>query len=287
MTTRILSTLILVFSLSALPAQTSPENKLYKALVGTTCKDMIDGGCMLYSYRLLDFSKDSVRVTYDVTATCTSKEREKGYKHIYDNLNKTYKWHLSDQFIVIEGFDEYGTFRLLDSTLIAEKTNITFKEQKKPQDVVLRTNELVKAMHAEKLKKIKLKKLGLSFDTIFIATSPVTKYSNIDTSRAEVLVYYKENEIRKIEIGPTAYYFHNSELIQTSFMCTSGAHMGLCGGLFSSYKNYFSGSQLVMTTEGFESSVSPFRGGCPCADNIIADEKTISKIKNEFLKSTK
>jgi hypothetical protein len=104
-----------------------PTGKNYKAIIGETCKDMTDGGCMIYTYQNLNFSKDSVVVSYQVIANCSPKERESNYNHMYDNQTKTYKWNMIDKTIKIEGFDSFSKLTFQDSKLISEN-KVEFNE---------------------------------------------------------------------------------------------------------------------------------------------------------------
>jgi len=108
--------------------QVDPTGKTYSAKVNETCKTMSDGGCMIYTYRVLNFKKDSVIVSYRVIAECSTKSLEKGYENMHNNLTKTYKWTLKNETINIEGFDEYGTLSIANSKLIG-KDNIEFIEE--------------------------------------------------------------------------------------------------------------------------------------------------------------
>ena len=45
-------------------AQINFIGKIYKAQISASCKLMNDGGCIIYTYRVLTFSKDSVLVSY-------------------------------------------------------------------------------------------------------------------------------------------------------------------------------------------------------------------------------
>lgn len=128
-------TVILIFILSMLgfKVQNDLAGKNFKALVGETCKEMTDGGCMIYTYRLLNFKTDSVVVSYQVIAYCSPKEIENNYAHLYENLTKTYEWTTSNDTITINGLDDYGTLTLQNSNLIGEdkstKRKVEFSEE--------------------------------------------------------------------------------------------------------------------------------------------------------------
>ena len=100
-------------------AQNAPIGKSYKALTCETCKMMNDGGCVLYTYQTLTFSQDSVWVSSEVFAQCSSKEKEDRYNHSYNHLAKSFKWNIKNDIIEIEGFDQYGKFTLQNLKLIA------------------------------------------------------------------------------------------------------------------------------------------------------------------------
>ena len=113
--------------------QNNPTGKKYKALVGETCKEMSNGGCMIYTYRILHFKTDSILVSYQVIAQCAPKEIENNYTHMYDNLSKTYSWTAINDTIIINGLDDYGKFIVQNSKLIGEdnstKRKIEFSEE--------------------------------------------------------------------------------------------------------------------------------------------------------------
>ena len=113
--------------------QNDPIGKKFKALVGETCKEMTNGGCMIYTYRIFHFKTDSVVVSYQVIAQCTPKEIENNYNHMYDNLSKTYSWTANNDTLFINGMDDYGKLIIQNSKLIGEdnstKRKIEFSEE--------------------------------------------------------------------------------------------------------------------------------------------------------------
>ena len=86
--------------------------KLFKGLVNEACKEMNDGGCMIYTYRLLEFKEDSVIISRQTMASCTPKERERNYNRLTDASPETFHWKIVNDEILIEGFDEYGQLKL-------------------------------------------------------------------------------------------------------------------------------------------------------------------------------
>jgi hypothetical protein len=117
-----------------------PVGKTYKALVNETCKSMTDGGCMIYTYQVLKFEQDSVKVSYQAIASCSPKEMEDNYKEMYKNQIKKYKWTVQNDTLTVEGFDTYGKFLFQDSVLIGrdkfKNQNIEFLEPVKQIDII-------------------------------------------------------------------------------------------------------------------------------------------------------
>lgn len=135
MTMKILIFLGFVQSMLGVKIKNDLTGKCYKALVGESCREMTNGGCMIYTYRILNFKTDSVVVSYRVTAYCLPKEKENNYAHSNDNLTKTYKWTASTDTITIHGLDDYGKLTLQNSNLFGEdkwtKRKIEFSEELK------------------------------------------------------------------------------------------------------------------------------------------------------------
>lgn len=103
--------------------QNNPTGKNFKALVNETCKEMTDGGCMVYTYRILHFKTDSVTVSYQVIAYCSPKERENNYSNIYENFTKKYSWSVSKDTLTIYGLDDYGKLIFHNSKLYGSDKN--------------------------------------------------------------------------------------------------------------------------------------------------------------------
>jgi hypothetical protein len=106
--------------------------KSFKALVGETCKDMIDGGCMIYTYEWLTFHQDSVTISYEVKAYCTPVEREKNYTNLYSDLSKNYNWSLKHDTIRIHGNSDFNELIIRDSLIFGfdrtQNRNLIFHE---------------------------------------------------------------------------------------------------------------------------------------------------------------
>jgi len=132
MTIKLLIILAFVPSMLGITIQNDPTGKNFKALVGQSCREMTDGGCMIYTYRILNFRSDSVKVSYQVVAYCSPEEREINYTNAYDHLIKIYKWSVCKDSLCIHGLDDYGTLIFQNSTLIGEdkstKRKIVFNE---------------------------------------------------------------------------------------------------------------------------------------------------------------
>lgn len=133
MTIKVLFILLLAPFLVQENVENDPTGKNFKALVNESCKEMTDGGCMMYTYRILHFKTDSVTVAYQVIAHCSPKERENNYSNIYDNFTKTYSWSVSKDTLTINGLDDYGKLIFRNSKIIGSdkftKRNIEFSEE--------------------------------------------------------------------------------------------------------------------------------------------------------------
>ncbi len=91
--------------------------KSFKALVGQTCREMIDGGCMIYTYERLTFHEDSVRISYEVQAYCSPEEREKNYTNLYSDRTMTFNWHLKNDTVELLGNTNFKELIFQDSLL--------------------------------------------------------------------------------------------------------------------------------------------------------------------------
>ena len=133
MTIKLLIILAFVPSLLSITNQNNPSGKNFKALIGQSCRALTDGGCMIYTYRILNFKSDSVEVSYQVKTYCSPNERQNNDNHTQDKLTKTYKWSVCKDSLSIHGLDDYGTLIFQNSTLIGEdkstKRKIVFSEE--------------------------------------------------------------------------------------------------------------------------------------------------------------
>lgn len=132
---KLLTILLFVPSIMGVNVQNDLTGKSFKALIVESCKEMTEGGCMIYTYRILNFKTDSVVVSFQIIANCWPKVIENNYTHMYDNFIKTYKWSASGDTITINGLDDYGKLTLKNSKLIGEdkltRRHITFNEEQK------------------------------------------------------------------------------------------------------------------------------------------------------------
>ena len=133
MTIKLLIILAFVPSMLGITTQNDPTGKNFKALVGQSCREMTDGSCMIYTYRILNFRSDSVKVSYQVKTYCLPNERQNNDNHTHDNLIKTYKWSVCKDSLSIHGLDDYDRLIFQNSTLIGEdkstKRKIVFSEE--------------------------------------------------------------------------------------------------------------------------------------------------------------
>lgn len=100
---------ILVIGMSSY-AQTNYEGKYYVAQISASCKEMTNGGCMIYSYCILKFDKDSVEATYPIIAHCTPSEIEQSYNSNNTNSTRKYKWKVDAEKLSIIDFDDFKKY---------------------------------------------------------------------------------------------------------------------------------------------------------------------------------
>ena len=102
-------------------AQVNLNESSYKTLIGTACKEMIDGGCIIKTYCTLSFKKNIVNISYSAEADCTPKEREIFYEKNANKYNKSELWSEKNSIINIENFNDYGDFIFTKNSLIGKK----------------------------------------------------------------------------------------------------------------------------------------------------------------------
>ncbi len=106
-------------------AQNLLVGKTYTALVNESCHKMTGGGCMVYTYRKLQFEKDSVIVSYKIKASCVPKEREKMFEEPPRKPQiEKYGWSIQEGKVHIQGFDEYGVLFFRGENLFGQTKNL-------------------------------------------------------------------------------------------------------------------------------------------------------------------
>lgn len=121
-----LATLILVGCCFISVQAQNIAGKWYKAEITASCKEMVNGGCMIYTYRILRFTPDSVFISYAIEANCSPKEREAMYEEQSANHPiQKYTWQFVEGFVDIKGFDDYGKLQFVEGVMIG-----TYREEK-------------------------------------------------------------------------------------------------------------------------------------------------------------
>lgn len=129
-----LTLLIVILNFNRSFAQVDLNERTYKALVSTTCKEMIDGGCTIKTYCIMSFKDNIANISYYVEAYCTPKEKEKFYEENIKKYKKSEFWSEKNHIITIKNFNDYGNFIYTESTLIGKKEvngkleNLVFEE---------------------------------------------------------------------------------------------------------------------------------------------------------------
>ncbi|MDR3286867.1 MAG: hypothetical protein LBT27_05450 [Prevotellaceae bacterium] len=88
--------------------------KTYQAKISESCAKTLDGGYTTYTYCILKFEKNNVRISYKTKTSRTYEEKDKGKEEIR-------KWTVQNNRIIIQDFDDYGTFKIQDAMLVGEK----------------------------------------------------------------------------------------------------------------------------------------------------------------------
>ena len=130
---KILTLILVSFSLISCNRQTKLEGKTYVAEIKQTCKEGIGS---LFISRVLKFDRNIVTSSYKVVASLSevSQERKNGYENMYDNLTKTYKWRIDKGVLILENDKDLGKFKIQKSKLIGYDNDwmmaIEFTEKK-------------------------------------------------------------------------------------------------------------------------------------------------------------
>jgi hypothetical protein len=125
MKTKMIIHLVFTFFFAiSIKAQTKIIGKKYTAQVGASCKELTDGGCMIYSYCHLEFEKDSVLVLHTFKEYCTPKRDENRNQA----AQKTkYRYTFKNNIIIIKNFNSYGKLTLAGKKLIG-RIEMNYKE---------------------------------------------------------------------------------------------------------------------------------------------------------------
>jgi len=106
--TLIITFLLININLFSQTVQNNYSGKFYVAEISASCEKMVNGGCMIYSYCVMKFDKDSVEVSYPTKASCSPSEVEKNYNNI--NIIKKYKWIIRSDKLDIKGFEDLNKY---------------------------------------------------------------------------------------------------------------------------------------------------------------------------------
>lgn len=98
------------------------ENKEYSVLVSEACKSYQDGGCLISTFHVLKFEKDSVDVSYYTKADCDFVEKSSSS---YDNAGSIAKYsyqihkkkNSSNYIVRIHGY-RFGSLEVFPDHLI-------------------------------------------------------------------------------------------------------------------------------------------------------------------------
>ena len=98
--------------------QTDIIGKSFTALISTSCKEFINGGCTIQSYCTLKFSKKTVDITYFNETYCTPKSFEKLNDENAKQNKEALLWSKQNSKIFIEGLNDFGNLYLASENII-------------------------------------------------------------------------------------------------------------------------------------------------------------------------
>ena len=91
-------------------AQITFDGRIYEAQIQIADKTMENGSCLIYTYCILSFGKDSVSVSYRREAHCNPSYLEANYKNLNEKSvaeKKKYLYTATNQMVRIENFQRY------------------------------------------------------------------------------------------------------------------------------------------------------------------------------------
>lgn len=194
----------------------------------------------------------------------------------------SYPWTTiyNEEYLIIEKCNGYiggqTSYETKFTYYFKENKVANFQEEYSQTDkkILSQINNVAELIDKEKFDTLILENIDLRFEILYAVSSPVNKRFNPSTS---AYVLYNENGIRKLLVCGTWYYFDNEKLIKSHFRCTSDDYMGLCGGTYSEYENYFVNNKYYTTIEN-NTFKDIFSGRCPCSDNRIINPSSLENI---------
>ena len=116
-------------------AQTTFDGKIYEAEIQIADKIMKNNGhCLIYTYCILTFEKDSVSVSYRREARCSPSHLEANYKNLNETATekKKYLYTATNKTVRIENFQRYDFLpeQMLILTIENNGERLIAKEEK-------------------------------------------------------------------------------------------------------------------------------------------------------------
>jgi hypothetical protein len=109
---------LIVFQSNFAFSQTELIGKSYTALISTSCKEFINGGCTIKNYCTLKFEKSTVDISYFAEAYCTPKDVENLYEENAKQNKNALPWTQQNSKIVIENFNDFGNLYLAKKNIL-------------------------------------------------------------------------------------------------------------------------------------------------------------------------
>jgi hypothetical protein len=117
-------------------AQITFDGKIYEAEIQVSDKTMKNGCCLIYTYCILTFEKDSVLISYRREAHCNPSHLEANYKNLNEQSateKKKYLYTATNKTVRIENFQRYDFLpeQMLILTIENNGERLIAKEEKK------------------------------------------------------------------------------------------------------------------------------------------------------------
>lgn len=122
-----------LFGIPSIAQNSLLENKEYEVVISESCKSFNDGGCLVTTFHVLKFEKDSVQVNGYSKADCTPSDRNDGYSQKYVIGKYPYQTHKRknspNHLVRINGYS-FGLLEVFPNHLIELNPDYTPNDER-------------------------------------------------------------------------------------------------------------------------------------------------------------